>query len=84
MTETENNIETTNEVTASTETVAPEATAKTTDVAVETTPDVIEPMPQTQEGMNWFVLRVASNKEDFVRNAPVSYTHLTLPTILLV
>jgi len=26
-------------------------------------------VPQTQEGMNWFVLRVASNKEDFVRNA---------------
>jgi transcriptional antiterminator NusG len=25
--------------------------------------------PRTQEGMNWFVLRVASNKEDFVRNA---------------
>ncbi len=24
---------------------------------------------RTQEGMNWFVLRVASNKEDFVRNA---------------
>ncbi|MGY8753141.1 MAG: transcription termination/antitermination protein NusG, partial [Phycisphaerales bacterium] len=26
-------------------------------------------MPRTQEDMNWFVLRVASNKEDFVRNA---------------
>jgi len=26
-------------------------------------------VPHTQEGMNWFVLRVASNKEDFVRNA---------------
>lgn len=25
--------------------------------------------PKTQEGMNWFVLRVASNKEDYVRGA---------------
>lgn len=25
--------------------------------------------PRTQEGMNWFVLRVASNKEDYVRAA---------------
>jgi transcriptional antiterminator NusG len=33
----------------------------------EETPEGEE--PQTREGMNWFVLRVASNKEDFVRNA---------------
>ena len=36
----------------------------------ETAPETIaEDEPRTQEGMNWFVLRVASNKEDFVRNA---------------
>jgi len=34
----------------------------------EATPEEGED-PRTQEGMNWFVLRVASNKEDFVRNA---------------
>ena len=28
-----------------------------------------DPEPRTREGMSWFVLRVASNKEDFVRNA---------------
>ena len=31
--------------------------------------ELAEDDPRTQEGMNWFVLRVASNKEDFVRNA---------------
>ena len=58
-----------------------EQNTETTDMAPETTPEVVtepvsemidssnEDMPKTQEGMNWFVLRVASNKEDFVRNA---------------
>jgi len=37
------------------------------DTASETPPPDDE--PRTKEGMNWFVLRVASNKEDYVRAA---------------
>ena len=48
-------------------------TETTEEVVTETMPSEEAPtneeMPRTQEGMNWFVLRVASNKEDFVRNA---------------
>ena len=44
---------------------------ETSDEATDT--EAVQPIsseePRTQEGMNWFVLRVASNKEDFVRNA---------------
>jgi len=43
---------------------APEADA---DPASETPPP--DDDPRTKEGMNWFVLRVASNKEDYVRAA---------------
>ena len=100
MTETEQNIEGTEEETtpqsvettdATTEETPVEA-AEVIDVATEVTPEevtevevvteVVEEVapeteaevpageePRTQEGMNWFVLRVASNKEDFVRNA---------------
>ena len=42
----------------------PEADA---DPASETPPP--DDVPRTKEGMNWFVLRVASNKEDYVRAA---------------
>jgi len=59
------------------EEVTPEGTEEATPVASEeVTPEGTEEAtpeegedPRTQEGMNWFVLRVASNKEDFVRNA---------------
>jgi len=53
----------------------PEVTSDAdSEVVTETTTDAdSEEAPaeeaRTQEGMNWFVLRVASNKEDFVRNA---------------
>ena len=33
------------------------------------TPEIAGEEPQTREGMNWFVLRVASNKEDYVKAA---------------
>ena len=50
------------------------ATAGTTAIEEEPqdeTPkiDNEDPESRTREGMSWFVLRVASNKEDFVRNA---------------
>ncbi|MBC8310038.1 MAG: transcription termination/antitermination factor NusG [Planctomycetes bacterium] len=70
MTDTEQNIEST-----PTPEVACETPEVTDDVVAETAPvEVTEEIPaseepRTQEGMNWFVLRVASNKEDFVRNA---------------
>jgi len=74
MTETDQNIETTEtDVTPSSE--APSVTSTTEDApeatTVETTVGATEEgeAPRTQVGMNWFVLRVASNKEDFVRNA---------------
>ncbi len=83
MTETENNTEATPEVTleatpeatpevtleVSTETVSETTTDLSAEDAQETEEPSNEELPQTQEGMNWFVLRVASNKEDFVRNA---------------
>jgi transcriptional antiterminator NusG len=53
----------------STETVSETTTDLITEDAQETLEPSNEEFPQTQEGMNWFVLRVASNKEDFVRNA---------------
>ena len=93
MTDSENNIETTevNETTevagtpeatetpeVSTEVVEAsespgEATEATTEEAPEitqdegVTPEIAGEEPQTREGMNWFVLRVASNKEDYVK-----------------
>jgi transcriptional antiterminator NusG len=83
MTETENNTEATPEATpevtleatpevtleVSTETVSETTTDLSAEDAQETEDPSNEELPQTQEGMNWFVLRVASNKEDFVRNA---------------
>lgn len=44
---------------------------KMTSEVIRTDAEEIPPTdePRTQQGMNWFVLRVASNKEDFVRNA---------------
>ncbi len=75
MTETENNTEATPEATpevtleVSTETVSETTTDLSAEDAQETEEPSNEELPQTQEGMNWFVLRVASNKEDFVRNA---------------
>ena len=79
MTETENNTEATPEVTleatpevtleVSTETVSETTTDLSAEDAQETEEPSNEELPQTQEGMNWFVLRAASNKEDFVRNA---------------
>ena len=67
-----------NEAVTEEATPAPEAEVETTpeaevapeeDVAPasETPPPADE--PRTKEGMNWFVLRVASNKEDYVRAA---------------
>lgn len=39
-------------------------------VAAENVKETVEEIqPRTKEGMNWFVLRVASNKEDYVRAA---------------
>jgi len=63
--------ETTPEATpeVSTETVSETTTDLSAEDAQETEEPSNEELPQTQEGMNWFVLRVASNKEDFVRNA---------------
>ncbi len=54
------------EVIVEEEPVAEEPAAQPEEVASET---LVVDEPRTQEGMNWFVLRVASNKEDFVRNA---------------
>ena len=78
MTETEQNLEVTEESTPQAdETTQPtpvddstetqEESATETETAAEEVPAGEE--SRTQEGMNWFVLRVASNKEDFVRNA---------------
>jgi transcriptional antiterminator NusG len=79
MTETEQNLEVTEESTPqvdeTTQQVPTDESPKTsedaalpvTEVTAEEVPSGEE--PRTQEGMNWFVLRVASNKEDFVRNA---------------
>ncbi len=67
--------ESTPEVGSSTESGTPEETIEATSKATleisseESTEVACEEDPRTQEGMNWFVLRVASNKEDFVRNA---------------
>ncbi len=47
----------------------PEVVAEPISETGQTTAPSNGEMPKTQEGMNWFVLRVASNKEDFVRNA---------------
>jgi transcriptional antiterminator NusG len=75
MTEIENNTEATPEATPEvTSEVSIETTSEitpeiTTADAQETEAPSDEELPQTQVGMNWFVLRVASNKEDFVRNA---------------
>ncbi|MDP7008228.1 MAG: transcription termination/antitermination protein NusG [Phycisphaerales bacterium] len=80
MTDSEKNIETTQTHDASSEAVATNETAPNacTDSS-ETTPATVTPhVPeevscgeesQTREGMNWFVLRVASNKEDYVKSA---------------
>ena len=49
---------------------APSEDVPSEDVPVEDATEIpTGEEPRTQEGMNWFVLRVASNKEDFVRNA---------------
>ncbi|MBC8202082.1 MAG: transcription termination/antitermination factor NusG [Planctomycetes bacterium] len=78
MSEIEQNTEsTTPEVTTeATPQVASESTsevvtevADAVSTAGSSTQEAAEEDPRTQEGMNWFVLRVASNKEDFVRNA---------------
>ena len=57
----------------------PESPEETTEATIEEAPEIPqaedvtpEPAgeePQTREGMNWFVLRVASNKEDYVKAA---------------
>jgi transcriptional antiterminator NusG len=77
MSEIEQNTETTEATSEATPEVVTEATSEATpEVVTEATSEATqvdapsdEEMPKTQEGMNWFVLRVASNKEDFVRNA---------------
>ena len=46
-----------------------ETSGDTSEVTPEISSEEEEEEVHTQEGMNWFVLRVASNKEDFVRNA---------------
>ena len=72
LTETEATSEVTTEVTPeATPEAIPEATAEASpEIASEESGEVVcEEELRTQEGMNWFVLRVASNKEDFVRNA---------------
>ncbi len=84
MTETEQNIEVTAEEStpqaeATTESTKEATTEESTVEMTEVVAEVVAPEtqedvpdgeePRTQEGMNWFVLRVASNKEDFVRNA---------------
>ena len=72
MTDTENNTKTP-ETVETPETPVNEAV--TQEIAEETTPiQAIESEaegeePQTRAGMNWFVLRVASNKEDYVKAA---------------
>ena len=57
--------EETSEVTA--EVTSEEATEIAQDEGA--TPEVAGEEPKTREGMNWFVLRVASNKEDYVKTA---------------
>ena len=57
----------------------PESPEETTEATIEeapeipqdedVTPEIAGEEPQTREGMNWFVLRVASNKEDYVKAA---------------
>jgi transcriptional antiterminator NusG len=71
MTESENNIETTTEAVEETtpDVSTPEET--TAEASPEATPEAVDEgeEPQTRKGMNWFVLRVASNKEDYVKAA---------------
>jgi len=84
MTETDQNTDTTetevnNEVTSeespvetsedTSEDTPGETSGDTSEVTPEISSEEEEEEVHTQEGMNWFVLRVASNKEDFVRNA---------------
>ena len=57
--------EATSEVIA--EVTSEEATKNSQDEGA--TPEIAGEEPQTREGMNWFVLRVASNKEDYVKAA---------------
>ena len=57
--------EATSEVIA--EVISEEATKNSQDEGA--TPEIAGEEPQTREGMNWFVLRVASNKEDYVKAA---------------
>jgi transcriptional antiterminator NusG len=49
------------------EVISEEATKNSQDEGA--TPEIAGEEPQTREGMNWFVLRVASNKEDYVKAA---------------
>ena len=71
MTESENNIETTTEAVEETtpDVSTPEET--TAEASPEAAPEALDEgeEPQTRKGMNWFVLRVASNKEDYVKAA---------------
>jgi transcriptional antiterminator NusG len=69
MSEIEQNTETTEIASETTPEVVTEASSEATSEATEADAPSDEEIPKTQEGMNWFVLRVASNKEDFVRNA---------------
>jgi len=77
MSEIEQNTESTEIASEATPEVITEAAPEgSPEVVTEATPEATqveapsgEEMPKTQDGMNWFVLRVASNKEDFVRNA---------------
>ena len=57
--------EATSEVIA--EVISEEATKNSQDEGAA--PEIAGEEPQTREGMNWFVLRVASNKEDYVKAA---------------
>jgi transcriptional antiterminator NusG len=59
--------EATTEEAAQDEPPADEVSEADADPASETPPP--DDDPRTKEGMNWFVLRVASNKEDYVRAA---------------
>ena len=78
----ESPVETSGETSGDTSEESPVETSEDTseETPGETSGDTSEETPEisseeeeeevhTQEGMNWFVLRVASNKEDFVRNA---------------
>lgn len=65
----ENTVEEVATETAVAEESAPEPIVESAPVAPQALGQEVHIEQRTQDGMNWFVLRVASNKEDYVRGA---------------